>query len=1149
MKETLKKLDKILVANRGEIAIRILRAASELNIRTVALYTFEDRYSLHRYKADEAYQIGKDDDPLKPYLDIDEIIKLAKRQQIDAIHPGYGFLSENVAFAKRCREEGIIFIGPEPEVMQRLGDKVAAKEVAIAAGVPVIQDSNIDLDNLEIAIKEADRIGYPIMIKAVSGGGGRGMRVVRNQADLERTFNEAKNESRTAFGDDTVFLEKFIENPKHIEVQIMGDSYGNIVHLYERDCSVQRRFQKVVEVAPCMTLSPEAKEKIYDYALKISRYVSYNNVGTVEFLVDKEENIHFIEVNPRIQVEHTITEEITGIDIVRSQILIARGYPLYHPKIYINSQADIKTNGFAIQCRITTEDPEKGFKPDYGTIIAYRNAGGFGIRLDEGSTYAGVKISPFFDSMLVKVSASGRTLKGASQRLHRALREFRIRGVKTNIVFLENVISHPVFYHGEATVKFIDEHPEVFQLSKRGDSGTKALRYLSNVIVNGNPDVKYIDPNKIFRTPKVPDFDRFGPFPEGTKNRLTALGREGFSKWLKDTKEIQYTDTTLRDAHQSLLATRVRTIDMMKVAEGFAKNHPQIFSLEVWGGATFDVSMRFLHEDPWKRLALIREAVPNILLQMLLRGSNAVGYKAYPDNLIEKFIEKAAETGIDLFRIFDSLNWVDAMKVSIRAVRERTEALAEASICYTDDLLNPENKKYSLQYYLDMAKQLEDEGAHILAIKDMAGLLKPYAAEKLITALKKTVDIPIHLHTHDTSSVQSATYLKAIEAGVDVVDVALSAVSGLTSQPNFNSIVASLEHHERSLPFNQRSLNQYANYWEDVREYYYPFESGLKAGTAEVYAHEIPGGQYSNLRPQARGLGLEHKFEEIKQNYALVNQLFGNIVKVTPSSKVVGDMALFMTSNNLSIEDVMEKGHSLSFPESVVSLFKGDLGQPHGGFPEALQKMILKGQEPFTDRPNAHLEPVDFDKEFEVFKQEFDEHVTILDFLSYKLYPKVYEDYYAHKATYGVVTPIPTPAFFYGLKNNEEVLVEIGPGKTLIINMLYVSEPDEMGYRIVSFELNGQTRRIRVKDDSFKATKEMHRKAKAVNEVGAPLQGRIASVLVSSGDEVKENTPLFIIEAMKMESTIAAPVAGKVKSVVLEAGTMVEQDDLVIEFE
>ncbi len=1137
-----------MVANRGEIAIRVLRAASELKIRTVAIYTFEDRYSLHRYKADEAYQIGEENDPLKPYLDIEEILAVAKRNKVDAIHPGYGFLSENVTFARRCREEGITFVGPLPEVMEKLGDKVEAKKIAIQAKVPIIEDSKEKLTTTELAVKEASRIGYPIMVKAAAGGGGRGMRVVRSESELAKAFTEARSEAANAFGDDTIFLEKYIDNPKHIEVQIMGDNYGNLVHLFERDCSVQRRFQKVVEVAPCSTISQDTKDKLYGYALSIAKSVNYNNVGTVEFLVDKEEEIYFIEVNPRVQVEHTITEEITGIDIVRSQLLIAQGYDLPDPRIFIKSQEDVKCNGHAIQCRITTEDPINNFKPDYGTIIAYRSASGFGIRLDAGNCYAGVNISPFFDSLLVKVSSWGRTLKGASERLSRALSEFRIRGVETNIPFLENVIAHPTFFKGDATVNFIADHPELFNMPRRYNRGTKLLNYLGHIAVNGHPDVKKIDATKTFREPKIPEFDRLSGYPEGTKDKLTQLGREGFTQWLKNEKSIQYTDTTFRDAHQSLLATRVRTIDMLKVAESFAKNHPQTFSMEVWGGATFDVCMRFLHENPWERLQLFRQAMPNILLQMLLRGSNGVGYKAYPDNLIEKFIEKSWENGIDIFRIFDSLNWVEAMKVSIKTVRERTEALAEACICYTGDLYD-ENSKYNLQYYLDLARQLEDEGAHILAIKDMAGLLKPRSANLLITELKKAIDLPIHLHTHDTSSIQSATYLQSVDAGVDVIDVALSSMSGLTSQPNFNSLVAAMEGHERSLDYNLKSLNKFATYWEYVREYYYPFESGLKAGTAEVYDHEIPGGQYSNLRPQAESLGLGDKFEKIKENYAAVNELFGDLIKVTPSSKVVGDMALYLTSNNISANEVMEKGKTLSFPESVVSLFKGELGQAPGGFPEAISKIILKGEKPFTDRPNAHLEPVDFEAEFKTFQNDFDEYCDELDFLSYKLYPKVFKDFYDHWQSFGEVWRLPTLAFFYGLKNNEEIFVEIGRGKAIIIKKLYKSAPNEDGFCNVYFEMNGQARVLEVKDANFKSTKIAHRKVESENHIGAPLQGRLAEIAVKEGDTVKENTPLFVIEAMKMETSISAPRAGKVKKIHLLASEMVEQDDLVIELE
>ncbi len=1148
MEPKIKTIKKLLVANRGEIAIRILRAASEMKIRTVAMYTYEDRYSLHRYKADEAYQIGADDAPLKPYLDIEEILSVAKRENVDGIHPGYGFLSENVTFARRCREEGITFIGPAPEVMEKLGDKVQAKIVARKANVPLIEDSNRELTSSSIALEEAKRIGFPVMVKAASGGGGRGMRVVREASQLEQAFNEAGSEALKAFGDDTIFIEKFIDSPKHIEVQIMGDNYGNLVHLYERDCSVQRRYQKVVEVAPSIGLKEETRGKLYEYALRITREVNYNNVGTVEFLVDAEENIYFIEVNPRVQVEHTITEEITGIDIVRSQIEIAQGYPLEDPRIFIKSQEDIRINGYAIQCRITTEDPENNFKPDYGTIIAYRSPGGFGVRLDAGNCYAGVTISPFFDSMLVKITAKGRTLTGAAQRLERALSEFRIRGVVTNKGFLENVLTHPTFYNGEATVKFIENHPELFDMPRYMNRATRLLRYLGEVAVNGNPSVKKIDPTVEFRTPKIPEYDRLGDYPLGTKQVLTEKGPEGLVKWIKEQDQILFTDTTFRDAHQSLLATRVRSLDMLNVAEGFAKNHPNVFSMEMWGGATFDVCMRFLNENPWERLKKIREAVPNILLQMLFRGSNGVGYKAYPDNLIEKMIEKSAENGMDIFRIFDSLNWVEAMKVSIRTVRERTNSIAEACICYTGNVLD-KGTKYNLQYYTDMAKALEDAGAHMLAIKDMAGLLKPDAAVALIGALKEATNLPIHLHTHDTSSMQATTYFKSIEAGVDVVDVAMASMSGLTSQPNFNSLSAALQGHERDPQIDVRSLNKYSNYWEDVREYYYPFESGLKAGTAEVYDHEIPGGQYSNLRPQATALGLEDKFEEVKKNYGLVNQMFGDIVKVTPSSKVVGDMAIFMTSNDLTPEDVLEKGEALSFPESVVSLFRGELGQASGGFPKRLSEIVLKGEKPFTDRPNAHMEPVDFDKEFKAFQSEFDQYCDELDFLSYKLYPKVFRDFYAHWQKYGEVSRLPTKAYFYALKQDEELFVEIGKGKHIIVKMLYISDPNEDGIRKVHYTLNGQTRVIDVKDESYNVTKVANRKAEADNEIGSPLQGRLAEVKVAVGDTVSDNQPLFVIEAMKMETTVSAPEAGKIKSIILKAGDMVEQDDLVIEME
>ena len=1146
------KITKILIANRGEIAIRIFRACVELNIETVAIYTYEDRYSQHRFKADEAYKIGTDKEPLKPYLNIEEIINVALDSNVDAIHPGYGFLSENVEFAEKCKEKGIIFIGPSAKSMKALGDKVLAKKVAIKNNVPVIESNKKKLTSVGIAISQANIIGYPIMLKAAAGGGGRGMRVVRDDEQLERAFGEAKSEAKNAFGDDTMFLEKYVDDPKHIEIQIVGDHHGNIVHLYERDCSVQRRFQKVVEVAPSFGLSDRVKEELYEYAIAICQSVKYNNVGTVEFLIDKDENIYFIEVNPRIQVEHTVTEMVTGIDIVKTQIFIAGGYKLSSKQIKIPSQMAVSTRGFAIQCRVTTEDPRDDFKPDYGTIITYRSAAGFGIRLDTGSVYQAAKISPFFDSMIVKVTAHSRTLDGAARKLTRALKEFRIRGVKTNIQFVEKVINHPIFTSGKTTVNFIQNEKSLFDFDHQQDRATKIIKYLGETIINGNPDVKFIDKSKKFLVPKVPEYDKYAAFPKGTKDLLTEMGPEKFSKWLRKEKKIHFTDTTMRDAHQSLLATRMRSYDMMQVAESFAKNHPEVFSMEVWGGATFDVCLRFLHENPWRRLADLREAMPNLLLQMLIRGSNAVGYTAYPDNLINSFIEKSWETGVDIFRIFDSLNWLKAMEPSIKSVRKNTKGLAEVALCYTGDILDPSKSKYNLKYYTDLAKDIENAGAHILAIKDMAGLLKPYAAYELVSALRDTVKIPIHLHTHDTSSLQSAMYLKAVEAGVDVIDVALGSLSGLTSQPNFNSIVEMFAHHKRANPIDITKLNDFSNYWEDVREMYYPFESGLKAGTAEIFDHEIPGGQYSNLKPQAYALGLADKFNDIKKAYAEVNDLFGDLVKVTPSSKVVGDMALFMVTNELTTDDIFERGDTISFPESVQSFFKGDLGQPVGGFPLKLQKIILKDKKPIKDRPNKHLDPVDFDVEFETFKKDFQKgfvrDLVLTDFISYKLYPKVFEDAMNYFKEYGDISKLPTKNFFFGMAENEETIVEIAKGKRIIVKLLSVGPANEDGARTIFFKVNGQTRNIDVIDKSLEIKKVENVKTDPDNplHIGAPLQGLLSSVFVKKGQKVKRNKPLFMIEAMKMETTITAFEDGLIDKVVLKEGTMVVADDLVI---
>ncbi len=1143
-------IKKILIANRGEIAIRISRACNELNIQTAAIYTYEDRYSLHRYKADEAYQIGEDNDPLKPYLDIQAIIEMAKYCKADAIHPGYGFLSENPEFARQCAENGIIFIGPRPDVMIALGDKITAKTVAKNARIPIIESNEPDLTSLDIALSEAGRIGFPMILKAASGGGGRGMRVVRTEEELKKAFPEAKSEAKNAFGDDTVFLEKFIERPRHIEVQIVADNHQNVMHLYERDCSVQRRFQKVVEVAPSLNLKDETREKLYHYAVSIAKAVNYNNVGTVEFLVDSDERIYFIEVNPRIQVEHTVTEMITGIDLIKTQIYIADGYKLSSPEIGLPDQAHVMKNGFAMQCRITTEDPSNGFKPDYGTLITYRNATGFGVRLDEGSTYPGMKISPFFDSMLVKVSTQGATLVDAARKMNRALREFRIRGVKNNIQFLENLINHPVFVEGKATVNFIQEYPELFAITTGLDRGTRVLSFLGDISLNGNPDVKNFDPKVRLEKPPIPEFDHMAPYPKGTKDMLTELGAEGFCTWLKNEKKIYYTDTTFRDGHQSLLATRMRTYDMLKVAEAYAKDHPQTFSMEAWGGATFDVCLRFLHEDPWIRLQKLRAAMPNILIQMLIRGCNGVGYSAYPDNLVESFVQKSWENGVDVFRIFDSLNWMENIAPCIDMVR-KTGGIAEGALCYTGDILDPKRTKYNLDYYLRLAKDLENAGSHILGVKDMSGLLKPYAAKILIEALKDTVKIPIHLHTHDTSSLQSATYMQAIDAGVDVVDCALGALSGMTSQPNFNSIVEMMRFHERENPYNIKSLNQFSNYWESVRDYYHPYESGMKSSSAEVYQHEIPGGQYSNLKPQAIALGLGDKFEEIKERYADVNEMFGDIVKVTPSSKVVGDLAQYMVANNISKEDIFTKGDQISFPESVVSYFMGELGQPEGGFPQELQRIILKGKVPLTDRAGKHIPPLDLEQDFKDFKKKFGDDLPYTTYLSYKFYPKVTEDYLVMFRKYGDVDVVPTKYFLYGMKPGEETTVQIAPGKTLLVRLQSIGPADDKGMRTAFFKLNGQTRNIEVQDRSIKVIRQENRKAEKDNErhVASPLQGMLSKVFVKKGDEVKKNQPLFMVEAMKMETNIAANNDGIVGDIILTPGTLVNTDDLVLEIQ
>jgi pyruvate carboxylase len=1141
----IRPIKRLLVANRGEIAIRIFRAATELNIKTVAIFTYEDRYSLHRYKADEAYKIGPDEEPLKPYLDMDEILRVALENDIDAIHPGYGFLSENDVFAQKCKDVGVIWVGPDPESMLAVGDKIRAKEVALRVNAPIVQASETSIEDHDEALAVSHKIGFPIMVKAATGGGGRGMRVVHHASEFTKMYHEASGEAKTAFGNGAVFIEKYIDDPRHIEVQILGDHHGNLVHLFERDCSVQRRFQKVVEIAPATTLRQDTKTKLYQYATDITKAVNYKNAGTVEFLVDKDENIYFIEVNTRIQVEHTVTEVVTGIDLVKSQLLIAMGHPLSYEDIGIHSQNDVEMRGVAIQCRITSEDPSNNFKPDYGRLVAYRSASGFGIRLDAGHAYAGANISPFFDSLLVKVTSWGRNRKEASDKLIRALKEFRIRGVKSNIAFLLNLLQNEDFKQGNVTVGFIANHPELLKPRDWKDRGTRLLSYLGNVIVNGHEDVKKIDNSIVFRKPHIPAFDHKGVYTPGWKQILEDFGPAGVVEKLKFTKATQYTDTTFRDAHQSLLATRLRTKDMMEIAESFAKNHGhEIFSMEVWGGATFDVSMRFLKESPWGRLQRLRAAMPNTLLQMLLRGSNAVGYKAYPDNLIVSFIEESAKQGIDVFRIFDSLNWLEAMKTSIHTVINHTDSLAEVCMCYTSDIMKDE--KYNLQYYLDFARRIEDEGAHILAIKDMAGLLKPQAATILVEALKNHIDIPIHLHTHDTSSLQAATYLNAAQAGVDIIDVAIASMSGLTSQPNFNSVAVMLNEMELGENVNVASLNKFSDYWEDVRNYYYPFESDLKAGTAEVYEHEIPGGQYSNLRPQARALGLESKFDLVKKNYRVVNDLLGGIVKVTPSSKVVGDMALFMTANNYTAEDIMTKGEKISFPDSMIEMMRGDLGQRDEGWPKDFQKIVLKEQKAYEGKPNDHIASINLETEYEAFKAKFTEMDEYFNFLAYQMYPKVFEDFYQHKQTYGDVTHLPTTAFFYGLSYNEEIMVEMSKGKSMVIQYLNTNEPDAHGNRLVIFRLNGADRSVVIKDKKAKSEIIANQKVSGPNDIGSPLQGSLSKILVKEGQEIEVNTPLFTIEAMKMESTVTSPSAGSVEKIHLKDRTLVSQDDLVM---
>ncbi|WP_349421188.1 pyruvate carboxylase [Staphylococcus felis] len=1144
----MKKIHKLLVANRGEIAIRIFRAATELDIETVAIYSAEDKGALHRYKADESYLVGESLKPGESYLDIEGIIDIAKNAGADAIHPGYGFLSENKQFAERCQEEGIIFIGPETRHLDMFGDKVKARTTAINAGLPVIPGTDGPVERYQDVKAFADDVGYPLMVKATSGGGGKGMRIVRQESELEEAFERAKSEAQKSFGNSEVYVEKYIDQPKHIEVQIIGDTHGNVIHLYERDCSVQRRHQKVVEVAPSVSLDDDLRGKICDAAVHLMSHIQYVNAGTVEFLVSGDA-FYFIEVNPRVQVEHTITEMITGVDIVKSQILIADGGDIHQSDIAIPQQSDIHTLGYAIQCRITTEDPTQDFMPDTGRIVAYRSTGGFGVRLDAGDAFQGAVISPYYDSLLVKVSTHALSYKDAREKMERSLQEMRIRGVKTNIRFLRNVINHDKFITGDYTTKFLDQAQELFIVEPSRDRGTKTLEYIGNVTVNGFPNVeKRSKPH--FERLILPNLDTNKKQQlKGTKQLLDEKGPKAVADWVKSQDDVLITDTTFRDAHQSLLATRVRTHDLLNIAPKTAEVMNDNFSLELWGGATFDVAYNFLKENPWERLTQLRKAIPNVLFQMLLRASNAVGYKNYPDNVIQKFVEESAKAGIDVFRIFDSLNWVEQMKVANEAV-QKAGKISEGTICYTGDILNVERSNiYTIEYYVKLAQTLEREGFHMLAIKDMAGLLKPRAAYELIGELKSVVDIPIHLHTHDTSGNGVLTYKQAIDAGVDVIDTAVAAMSGLTSQPSSNSLYYAMSGFDRRVRMDIDGHETLSHYWDTVRPYYSDFESDMKSPHTEIYQHEMPGGQYSNLRQQAKSLGLAERFNEVKDMYRRVNFLFGDIVKVTPSSKVVGDMALYMVQNDLDETTVIKDGHKLDFPESVVSFFKGEIGQPVNGFNKHLQEVILKGQQPLTERPGEYLEPIDFDELKQELQNIQDEEVTEQDLISYALYPKVYEQYVKTYQQFGRISILDTPTCFFGMRDNETIEIEIDKGKILIVTLKTITKPDENGFRTVFFDMNGQARRIQVKDENIKAENVLKPKADKsnTNHIGAQMPGTVIEVKVKEGDQVEVGQSLLITEAMKMETTIQAPFKGTVKKVYVTANDSIATQDLLIE--
>ncbi|MEP5384019.1 MAG: pyruvate carboxylase [Shimia thalassica] len=1142
--------DKILIANRGEIAIRVMRAANEMGKRTVAVFAEEDKLSLHRFKADEAYRIGEGMGPVAAYLSIDEIIRVAKECGADAIHPGYGLLSENPDFVDACAANGITFIGPKAETMRALGDKASARRVAVEAGVPVIPATEVLGDDMAAIKAEAAEVGYPLMLKASWGGGGRGMRPIFSEDEVEEKVLEGRREAEAAFGNGEGYLEKMITRARHVEVQILGDKMGNIYHLYERDCSVQRRNQKVVERAPAPYLSEAQREEICELGRKICAHVNYECAGTVEFLMDMETGkFYFIEVNPRVQVEHTVTEEVTGIDIVQAQILIAEGKSIAEATGKA-SQYDIRLNGHALQTRITTEDPQNNFIPDYGRITAYRSATGMGIRLDGGTAYAGGVITRYYDSLLTKVTAWAPTPDKAIARMDRALREFRIRGVSTNIAFVENLLKHKTFLNNQYTTKFIDETPDLFQFSKRRDRGTKVLTYIADISVNGHPETTdRPEPAADLKAPKAPA-NRAAP-AYGSRNLLEDKGAQAVADWMKAQPQLLLTDTTMRDGHQSLLATRMRSIDMIKAAPAYASNIPELFSVECWGGATFDVAYRFLQECPWQRLRDLRERMPNLLTQMLLRASNGVGYTNYPDNVVQEFVRQAAETGVDVFRVFDSLNWVENMRVAMDAVVESGK-ICEGTVCYTGDILNPDRAKYDLKYYVGMAKELEAAGAHVLGLKDMAGLLKPASAKALVTALKEEVGLPIHFHTHDTSGIAGATILAAADAGVDAVDAAMDAFSGGTSQACLGSIVEALRHTDRDTGLDITAVREISDYWEGVRAQYAAFESGLQAPASEVYLHEMPGGQFTNLKAQARSLGLEEKWHDVAQTYADVNQMFGDIVKVTPSSKVVGDMALMMVSQGLTRAEVEDPSHDVAFPDSVIDMMRGNLGQPPGGFPAGILDKVLKGEAPNTARPGAHLAPVDLEAAHKDLSTQLEgKEVDREDLNGYLMYPKVFLDYMGRHRAYGPVRTLPTRTFFYGMEPGEEITAEIDPGKTLEIRLQAIGETDENGEVKVFFELNGQPRVIRVPNRLVKSSTAQRPKAEAgnANHIGAPMPGVVATVAVTAGQEVKEGDLLLTIEAMKMETGIHAERDATIKAVHATPGGQIDAKDLLVELQ